>query len=55
MADVIPISVALVPNMLHHNNVGVTYVGIFYFKMEPIRFVPLYYICGNVLVYGYSY
>ncbi len=27
MADVIPISVALTPSLLHHNNVGVTYPG----------------------------
>jgi hypothetical protein len=28
--------------MLHHNNIGVTYARISNFKIEPIRFVPLY-------------
>jgi hypothetical protein len=43
MADVVPISITPIPN-LHHNNVGVTYVGTSKFKMEPIRYVPLYYV-----------
>ncbi len=44
MANVIPIFVAPVPNMLHHNNVGVTYVGTSNFRVEPIRSIPLYYV-----------
>jgi hypothetical protein len=42
MADIVPISVTLTPNLLHHNNVGISYVGASNFIMEPIRFVPLY-------------
>jgi hypothetical protein len=30
--------------LLHHNNVGVTYAGIFNFKMELVRSIPLYYV-----------
>ncbi len=44
VADVIPISLALAPNLLHHNNVGVTYARTSNFKMEPTRFVPLYFV-----------
>jgi hypothetical protein len=44
MANIVLISIALVPNMLHHNNVGITYVGTSNFRMEPIRFVPLYFV-----------
>ncbi len=42
MVDVIPISVALTQSLLHNNNIGVTYIGTSNFKMEPVRFVPLY-------------
>jgi hypothetical protein len=44
MADVTPIFVAPAPNLFHHNNVGVTYVGTSNFIMELVRFVPLYYV-----------
>jgi hypothetical protein len=44
VANVVPISVTLAPNMLCHNNVGVAYVGISNFKVEPIRSIPLYYV-----------
>jgi len=44
VAHVIPISIAPTPNLFHHNNVGVTYVGTCNFKVEPIRFVPLYFV-----------
>ncbi len=44
MANVVLIFLALVPNMLHHNNVGVTYVGTSNFRVEPIRSIPLYYV-----------
>ncbi len=44
MVDAIPISIFLVPNMLHHNNVGITYVRTTNFRMEPIRSIPLYFV-----------
>jgi hypothetical protein len=44
MVDVVPISVALVPNLLHHNNVGDTYPRTSNFTMEPVKFVPLYFL-----------
>jgi hypothetical protein len=34
IVDGVPISITLVPNLLHHNNVGVTYARISKFKME---------------------
>jgi hypothetical protein len=44
MADIVPISVTLAPNMLYHNNVRITYARASNFKMELIRFVPLYFV-----------
>jgi hypothetical protein len=44
MADIVPISITLAPNLFHHNNVGGTYAKTSNFKVEPIRFVPLYYV-----------
>ncbi len=44
VANVIPISVALVSNMLHQNNVGVTYPRTSNLRMEPVRSVPLYFV-----------
>jgi hypothetical protein len=44
MADVIPIYVTPAPNLLHHNNVGLTYVGTSNFKMKLVRSIPLYYV-----------
>jgi hypothetical protein len=44
VANVIPIFVALTPSLLHHNNVGVTYPRTSNLKMEPIGFVPLYFM-----------
>jgi hypothetical protein len=44
MADIIPISVALAPNMLHHNSVGITYAGTSNFRMELVRSIPLYFV-----------
>jgi len=41
-ADVVPIYVALAPSLFHHHNVGITYARTSNFKVEPIRFVPLY-------------
>jgi hypothetical protein len=42
--DVVPIFVTPTTNLLHHNNVGITYVGTSNFRMEPIRSVPLYFV-----------
>jgi hypothetical protein len=44
MVDVVLISIVLVPNLLHHNNVGVIYPGTSNFRMELIRFILLYYV-----------
>jgi hypothetical protein len=44
MANVVLIYVAPTPSLLYYNNVGVTYVGTFYFKMELVTYVPLYYV-----------
>jgi hypothetical protein len=44
MAYIIPIYVAFAPNMLHHNNVGITYARASNFRMELIRSVPLYFV-----------
>jgi hypothetical protein len=44
VVDVVPIFVALVPSLLHQNNIGVTYAGTSNFRMEAIRFVPLYFV-----------
>ncbi len=43
MVDVAPIFVAHAPSLLHHNNVRVIYPKTSNLKMEPIRFVPLYF------------
>jgi hypothetical protein len=42
MVDVIPISVVPVPSLLHQNNIGITYAGTSNFRLELIRFMPLY-------------
>jgi hypothetical protein len=42
MADVVPISLAPIPSLLHQNNIGVTYARTSNFRMEPVRFVPSY-------------
>ncbi len=44
MANVVPISIAPTPNLLYHNNVGVIYEGTSNFKIQPVRFIPLYFI-----------
>jgi hypothetical protein len=44
VVDVIPIYVAPPQNLLHNNNIGVTYARISNFRMELIRFVPLYFM-----------
>jgi len=40
--NVVPIFVVDVPSLLHQNNIGTTYARTSNFKMELIRFVPLY-------------
>jgi hypothetical protein len=44
MADIVPISRALAPNMLHHNSVGITCAGTSNFIMELVRSIPLYFV-----------
>jgi hypothetical protein len=44
VANVVPIFVAPTPSLSHHNNIGITYARISNFRMEPVRFVPLYYV-----------
>jgi hypothetical protein len=44
VVDVVLIFVTHAPNLLHHNNVGITYVGTSNFKMEPVRSIPLYFV-----------
>jgi len=33
-----------VPSLLHHNDVETTYPINFNLKMEPVRYVPLYFV-----------
>jgi hypothetical protein len=42
MANVVPISVALVQSLLHQNHIGISYARTSNFKMEPVIYVPLY-------------
>jgi hypothetical protein len=44
MVDVAPIYVAPTLNLLHYNNVGITYASTSNFRMELIRSIPLYYV-----------
>jgi hypothetical protein len=44
MVDVVPIYVTPIPSLLHQNNIGVTYARTSNFQMEPIRFMPLYFV-----------
>jgi hypothetical protein len=44
VANIVPIFVAHTPNLLHHNNVRVTYEVTSNFKMELVRFAPLYFV-----------
>jgi hypothetical protein len=53
LADVAPIFVAPMPNLFHHNNVGITYAGTSNFKVEPVKYVPLFY--DNAPFNGYRY
>jgi len=42
MVNIVPISVVLTSNTLHHNSVGITYARASNFKMESIISIPLY-------------
>jgi hypothetical protein len=42
VADVVPIFITPTQSLLHNNNIGITYRKTSNFRMEPIRFVPLY-------------
>jgi hypothetical protein len=44
VVDVILVSIAPAPSLLHHNDVGVTYPVISNLKMEPLRSIPLYFM-----------
>jgi len=44
VANVVLVFVAHVPSLLHQNHIGVTYVRTSNFRMELVRFVPLYYV-----------
>jgi len=44
VANVVFISIAPIPSLLHQNNIGVTYVGPSNFRMEPIRSMPLHFL-----------
>jgi hypothetical protein len=44
VANIIPISITLAPNLFHHNNIGGTCAKTSNFKVEPIRSIPLYYV-----------
>jgi hypothetical protein len=44
MADVVLVFIAPTPSLLHQNHIGITYVGISNFRMELVRFVPLYFL-----------
>ncbi len=52
IANVVPIFIALVPSLLHQNNIGVTYARTSNFRMEPVRYVPLYSVATP---YDYNY
>jgi len=42
--NVIPISIAHVQSQLQQNNIGITYAKTLNSIMEPIRFMPLYFV-----------
>ncbi len=44
MAYVILISIAPIPSLSHQNNIGITYAWPSNFKMQPIKYVPLYFV-----------
>ncbi len=42
MVDIIPISTVPITSLLHQNHIGISYVKISNFRMEPISSMPLY-------------
>jgi hypothetical protein len=44
VANVVPIFVTLALSLLHHKNIRITDARTSNLKMEPIRFVPLYFV-----------
>jgi hypothetical protein len=44
VADVVHVSIAPTPSLLHHNNVGVIYPRTSNLRMEPMKSIPLYFI-----------
>ncbi len=42
--NVIPIFVAHVQSLLHHDNIRVTYAKTLNFKIEPLTSMPLYFV-----------
>jgi len=42
--NVIPIFVAHVQSLLHHDNIRVTYAKTLNFRMEPVTSMPLYFV-----------
>jgi hypothetical protein len=44
MANIVPISIAHVQNLLQQNNIGITYAKISNFRMELVRSMPLYFV-----------
>jgi hypothetical protein len=44
VGDVVLVSIAHAKRLLHHNDVRVTHLAISNLRMEPIRFVPLYFV-----------
>jgi hypothetical protein len=44
ITNLVPIFIALTPNLFHHNNVGVTYEITSNFIMELVRSIPLFFV-----------
>jgi hypothetical protein len=44
IVNVVPIFWAFAPNLLHDNNVGITYARTYNFRVELVRFVLLYFM-----------
>jgi hypothetical protein len=44
VGDVVSNFVALIPNLLHHNNVGITYPKTSNFRMKLVRSIPSYFV-----------
>jgi len=44
MEDVVLVYIAPILSLLHQNHIGVSYASTSNFRMELVRFVPLYYV-----------